>query len=67
MDLCSRGGYEIFYFEKPASSFIWEGLLITVEGMGKLGLVTDIDDDGSGYFISFDVMNGFTQIRAWGF
>lgn len=62
----SRGGYEIFCFEKPASSFIWEGLL-TVEGMGKLGLVTDIDDDGSGYFISFDVMNGLTQIRAWGF
>jgi beta-fructofuranosidase len=62
----SRGGYEIFCLEKPANSFIWEGLL-TVEGMGKLGLVTDIDTEGNGYFISFDVMNGLTQIRAWGY
>jgi beta-fructofuranosidase len=62
----SRGGYEIFYFEKPSSGFIWEGLL-TVEGMGKLGLVSDIDQEGNGYFISFDVVNGLVQIRAWGF
>lgn len=62
----SRSGYEIFTFQKPSASFIWEGLL-TVEGMGKLGLVSDMDDEGSGYFISFDVMNGLLQIRAWGF
>ncbi len=62
----SRSGYEIFAFKKPSSSFIWEGLL-TVEGMGKLGLVSDIDADGNGYFISFDVQNGLLQIRAWGF
>ncbi len=65
--LCeSRSGYEIFCFEKPSASFIWEGLL-TVEGMGKLGLVSDIDQEGNGYFISFDVANGLLQIRAWGF
>lgn len=62
----SRSGYEIFTFKRPSSSFIWEGLL-TVEGMGKLGLVSDIDADGNGYFISFDVQNGLLQIRAWGF
>jgi len=62
----SRSGYELFCFEKPSASFIWEGLL-TVDGMGKLGLVTDIDEDGNGYFISFDVVNGLVQIRAWGF
>lgn len=62
----SRSGYEIFCFEKPSESFIWEGR-ITVEGMGKFGLVTDIDEEGNGYFISFDVTNGFIQIRAWGF
>ncbi|RNI35281.1 glycosyl hydrolase family 32 [Hanamia caeni] len=62
----SRSGYEIFSFDKPSSSFIWEGLL-TVEGMGKLGLVSDIDEDGNGYFISFDVQNGLLQMRAWGF
>lgn len=62
----SRSGYEIFYFQKPSAGFIWEGLL-TVEGMGKLGLVSDIDKDGNGYFISFNVAIGQVQIRVWGF
>ncbi|HWA34874.1 MAG TPA: hypothetical protein VG737_12120 [Cyclobacteriaceae bacterium] len=62
----SRSGYEIFCFPRPAACFIWEGT-IKVEGMGKLGLVTDIDEQGNGYFISFDVANGLVQIRAWGF
>lgn len=62
----SKSGYEIFAFQKPSASFIWEGLL-NVEGMGKLGLVSDIDHEGSGYFISFDISNGLLQIRAWGF
>lgn len=62
----SKGGYEVFYFQKPSACFIWEGLLI-VEGMGKLGLVTDIDQNGNGYFISLDVSNGHTEITAWGF
>jgi beta-fructofuranosidase len=65
--ICSaRSGYEIFCFEKPSQSFTWEGLL-TVEGMGKLGLVSDIDTDGNGYFISFDLSNGLVNIRTWGF
>ena len=62
----SRSGYEIFCFQKPSAGFIWEGLL-TVEGMGKLGLVCDIDKDGNGYFISVNVSSGQVQIRAWGF
>ncbi len=62
----SRSGYELFCFKKPSSSFIWEGIL-TVEGMGKLGLVCDVDEKGNGYFISFDVSNGLIDIRAWGF
>jgi beta-fructofuranosidase len=62
----ARSGYEIFCYSKPSGSFIWEGLL-TVEGMGKFGLVTDMDNDGNGYFISFNVSSGVVQIRAWGF
>lgn len=62
----SRSGYEVFCFEKPSANFIWEGV-ITVEGMGKLGIVSDIDKDGNGYFISFNIYNGLVQIRAWGF
>ena len=38
-----------------------------MEGMGKLGLVTDIDSEGNGYFISLDMSNGFIEITAWGF
>lgn len=64
---CKSGsGYEIFYFQKPSLCFIWEGLL-TVEGMGKLGLVSDIDDEGNGYYYSFDMSHGLLQIRSWGF
>ena len=62
----SRSGYEIFVQNKPSESFIWEGQL-TVEGMGKFGLVSDIDEEGNGYFISFDITNRLVQIRAWGF
>ncbi len=61
-----RSGYEMFCFSKPSLGFIWEGVL-TVEGMGKLGLVSDVDADGNGYFISFNVSNGQVLIRAWGF
>lgn len=38
-----------------------------MEGMGKLGLVCDIDREANGYFISFDVSNGLVKIRAWSF
>ncbi len=62
----SRSGYEIFCFQKPSDSFKWEGIL-TVEGMGKLGLVCDMDEEGNGYFISFDITHGSTNIRTWGF
>lgn len=62
----SRSGYELFYFQKPSASFIWEGLL-TVEGMGKLGLVSDVDQEGNGYYFSFDVSNGLVKVRSWGF
>ncbi len=61
----SRSGYEIFVFARPSASFIWEGIL-TVEGMGKLGIVSDVDTNGSGYYISFDVLNGVVQVDTWG-
>lgn len=62
----ARSGYELFCFEKPSQNFIWEGLL-TVEGNGKFGLISDMDKDGNGYFISFDFSNGLVNIRSWGF
>lgn len=62
----SRRGYEIFCFQKPSNSFIWEGKL-TMDGLGKLGLVCDINETGDGYFISLDFSHGLVEIRAWGF
>jgi len=62
----SISGYEIFAFQKPGGSFIWEGTL-HLEGMGKSGFVLNIDDNGNGYFISMDFVNGYVQIRRWGF
>ncbi|MEO7522516.1 MAG: glycosyl hydrolase family 32, partial [Ferruginibacter sp.] len=62
----SRSGYEVYCFDKPSAGFIWEGLL-TVEGMGKFGLVCDFDQEGNGYFISLNILNGHVEIRSWGF
>jgi len=62
----SRSGYEVFVIQKAAPCFIWEGIL-AVEGMGKLGLVTDIDEEGSGYYYSFDVINSVVHLQSWGF
>lgn len=62
----ARAGYEIFCVERPAAAFIWEGVL-TVEGLGKFGLVSDMDAEGNGYFISFNITSGEVKIRSWGF
>jgi beta-fructofuranosidase len=62
----SKSGYELFTFEKPSESFIWEGRL-KMEGLGKGGLLLNADEEGNGYYISLDFMSGYVQIRAWGF
>ncbi|WP_235297454.1 glycoside hydrolase family protein [Portibacter marinus] len=64
--LGARSGYEIFTFKRLTHCFIWEGT-INVVGMGKFGLVSDMDLQGNGYYYSFDISNGLVQIRAWGF
>ncbi len=62
----SRSGHELFCIRRPSDSFIWEGEL-TIEGMGKLGLLSDLDHEGNGYFYSLDPVNGYMQVSAWGF
>ena len=64
--LSCKSGYEIFALEKPCADFIWEGQ-ITCNGLGKFGIVCDMDNSANGYFISFDIAHGLAQIRAWGF
>ncbi|MCB0669455.1 MAG: family 43 glycosylhydrolase [Saprospiraceae bacterium] len=63
--LHNRSGYELFYLESATPSYIWEGR-IRVVGLGKCGLMCDLDEEGNGYFIPFDVVNGFVTIRKWG-
>lgn len=62
----SISGYEIYTFQKPAKNLIWEGVL-HLEGMGKSGLVINEDGLGNGYFIAIDFVNGYVQIRKWGY
>ena len=57
-------GYEVFCFSNATKSFIWEGR-IEVVGVGKCGLVLNTNEDGDGYYISLDTVQGFAQIRAW--
>lgn len=61
-----QSGYEVFVVNQIAHSFIFEGT-VTVEGMGKCGLVFNMDKQGNGYFLSLDCVNGLVQVRAWGF
>jgi beta-fructofuranosidase len=63
--LSCRSGYDLFRMESPATGYIWEGRLRLV-GLGKCGLVCDVDEEGNGYFISFDLLNGLVRIRRWG-
>ena len=35
-------------------------------GLGKCGLMCDLDKEGNGYFIPFDVVNGYVSMRVWG-
>ena len=64
--MTSRSGYELFTFERISDAYIWEGT-ISMEGMGKCGLLLSEGSDGSGYYISLDFKSGYVQIRAWGF
>ncbi len=61
----TKSGYEIFAFKKPFKNFIWEGIL-KLENLGKCGLVLHSDQNGNGYYISLDFINGFVQVRKWG-
>ncbi len=62
----SESGYEIFYFDEPSDNFIWEGN-ISNNGLGKFGIVAHIDQEGNGYFIPIDLIEGLVQIRSWGY
>ncbi|MEJ2681306.1 MAG: family 43 glycosylhydrolase [Gammaproteobacteria bacterium] len=64
--IIADGSYEVFAFNKPSESLIWEGTF-KLEGYGKFGLVIDCDTEGNGYWITIDVINGYVKIRSWSF
>ncbi|MDN3718668.1 hypothetical protein QW131_04120 [Roseibium salinum] len=37
-----------------------------LEGSGKAGLVLRVNEEGDGYYLALDLINGIAQIRAWG-
>lgn len=61
----TESGYEVFGCKNPFKNFIWEGELL-LYSLGKCGLVFNADNNANGYYISFDFLNGFVQIRQWG-
>lgn len=64
--LSSKSGYQIYTFKKPSDNYIWEGKLM-MEGMGKGGFIINGDEEGNGYYLSLDFVNGYVKIRKWGF
>ena len=63
--IASESGYEIFLFEPRCIDFRLR-FSVRMEGRGKAGIVFRADEEGNGYFISLDMVNGIAQARAWG-
>lgn len=62
--LCASA-YEAFVMPGQVSDFRAHGRL-SLEGIGKCGMVFRVDDEGNGYYLSLDLIKGVAQIRAWG-
>lgn len=61
----SKSGYELWTFFVGNRNFMWKGV-IRVAGLGKCGLVFNANENGDGYYISLDAVQGYVQLRAWG-
>jgi beta-fructofuranosidase len=60
-----RSGYEAFLLPGRHEEFRLRADM-TLEGSGKGGLVLRINEEGDGYYLSLDLINGIAQMRAWG-
>ena len=63
--LASKSGYEIFQLNPSAQNFRLK-YDIEFNGIGKSGIHFRTDEQANGYFISFDFIKGYVQIRRWG-
>ncbi len=65
LHLACKSGYEAFLLPGRHQNFRLKSQLM-LEGSGKAGLVLRMNDEGDGYYLSLDLVNGIAQIRAWG-
>ncbi|MEE4015765.1 glycosyl hydrolase [Roseibium sp. FZY0029] len=65
LHLSCVSGYEAFILPGKHEDFRLKAQLM-LEGLGKTGLVLRMNDEGDGYYLSLDLVNGIAQMRAWG-
>ena len=65
LHLACKSGYEAFLLPGHHQDFRLRTTLM-LEGSGKAGLVLRTSDEGDGYYLSLDLVNGIAQMRAWG-
>ncbi|PVB60808.1 glycosyl hydrolase [Labrenzia sp. 011] len=65
LHLSCKSGYEAFLLPGKYEDFRLRTQLM-LEGSGKTGLVLRTNEDGDGYYLSLDLVNGMAQMRAWG-
>lgn len=65
MTVGTHAAYEFFTCTSYQQDYLWEGC-ICFNRLGKGGIIFDMDNSGSGYFISIDSIHGFVQLRSWG-
>ncbi len=58
-------GFEAFLLPGEHSDFRLRCRL-SLEGMGKCGLVIRVNGEGDGYYLSLDLVKGYCQLRRWG-
>ena len=63
--LTCPSGYEAFLLDGLFESFRFRATL-SLNGSGKCGMVFRVNDQGDGYYLSFDLFKGVVQLRAWG-
>ncbi|MCX2723447.1 glycosyl hydrolase [Roseibium salinum] len=65
LHLSCKSGYEAFILPGRHEDFRLRARLM-LEGSGKAGLVLRVNEEGDGYYLALDLINGIAQIRAWG-
>lgn len=63
--LFSFSGYETFLFDRPILN-LRLSFKLSMEGLGKTGVVLRSDREGNGYYFSLDLNHGLAQSRVWG-